>query len=178
MAQFGLHGAPEVNNVWRQVQIPDDPVTQSNTRGMVTLPLRDPTPEPQLFINLVDNTSLDNQGFAPFAKVIDSRDSVAVWMWLMPYLLATERVLLEDEANQQLIHQRGNAYLKAGFSRADYIVLPVRGEGPTPEGAPEYCYHPWGHLLCGMAGKSWPQRPLPICMVLNIPSKHLALRIV
>ncbi|HEY8086628.1 MAG TPA: peptidylprolyl isomerase, partial [Polyangiaceae bacterium] len=36
MVQFGINGDPEVNARWRDANIPDDPVTQSNLRGMVT----------------------------------------------------------------------------------------------------------------------------------------------
>src|SRR2546428_2906395 len=34
MAQFGMHRDPKVSAVWRERRIPDDPVRQSNTRGM------------------------------------------------------------------------------------------------------------------------------------------------
>lgn len=142
MAQFGLHGAPEVNNVWRQAQIPDDPVSQSNTRGMVTFATAGPnTRTTQLFINLVDNTSLDNQGFSPFAKVIDS-PGLGGGMDVVDALFTGygEGAPRGRGPNQQLIHQRGNAYLKLNFPELDYIISArVCGEGPTPEGAPEYC---------------------------------------
>ena len=36
MVQFGIHGDPGVMANWRTAQIQDDPVTQSNTRGMIT----------------------------------------------------------------------------------------------------------------------------------------------
>src|SRR2546430_9757210 len=36
MAQFGIHGDPKVSAVWHERTIPDDPVRQSNARGMVT----------------------------------------------------------------------------------------------------------------------------------------------
>ncbi|MBV8878555.1 MAG: peptidylprolyl isomerase, partial [Planctomycetaceae bacterium] len=42
MAQFGIHGAPEVNAAWRNATIQDDPVTQSNKRGMVSYAMRGP----------------------------------------------------------------------------------------------------------------------------------------
>ena len=34
MAQFGIHGDPEVSNRWRNATISDDPVVWSNTRGL------------------------------------------------------------------------------------------------------------------------------------------------
>src|SRR6476620_2756279 len=36
MAQFGLAADPKLSAAWRQRNIPDDPVTQSNKRGYVT----------------------------------------------------------------------------------------------------------------------------------------------
>ena len=87
----------EVNSVWRQAQIPDDPVSQSNTREWSLATAGPNTRTTQLFINLVDNTSLDDQGFAQVLR----RDFLTlgvVWMWLNFCLQATEKVLLEDEA--------------------------------------------------------------------------------
>src|SRR5499426_4357688 len=42
MVQFGIHGDPAIMANWRAAQIPDDPVTQSNTRGMVTFAMAGP----------------------------------------------------------------------------------------------------------------------------------------
>src|SRR5579862_5136519 len=36
MAQFGISARPEVSKVWANSNIQDDPVKQSNTRGMVS----------------------------------------------------------------------------------------------------------------------------------------------
>ncbi|HYZ86375.1 MAG TPA: peptidylprolyl isomerase, partial [Bryobacteraceae bacterium] len=41
-AQFGLSGDPEKNQLMAQMQILDDPVKQSNTRGTVTFAKRGP----------------------------------------------------------------------------------------------------------------------------------------
>lgn len=142
MVQFGLHGAPEVNNVWRQAQIPDDPVSQSNTRGMLTFATAGPnTRTSQLFINLVDNTSLDNQGFSPFAKIVDAPGKGG-GMDVVDSLFTGygEGAPRGRGPNQQLIHQRGNSYLKLNFPELDYILSArVCDDGETPEGAPEYC---------------------------------------
>src|SRR5450759_1989163 len=35
MDQIGIHGKPELNTIWREQQIPDDPVVKSNLRGFV-----------------------------------------------------------------------------------------------------------------------------------------------
>ena len=39
MVQFGIHGDPKVSAPWREAQIKDDPVRQSNKRGYVTYAL-------------------------------------------------------------------------------------------------------------------------------------------
>src|SRR5436305_14821122 len=67
VVQFGINGDPKVNQLWSNVSLQDDPVTQHNTRGTIVYATRGPnTRTTQLFINLRDNTrSLDPQGFAP-----------------------------------------------------------------------------------------------------------------
>ena len=65
MAQFGIHGDPQVSARWRGAQIPDDPVRQSNARGMVSFATAGPgTRTTQAFINYRDNARLDGMGFA------------------------------------------------------------------------------------------------------------------
>ena len=76
MAQFGVSSKPEIAQAWVKETIPDDPVVQSNTRGMVTfaksgLPNSRST---QLFINYGDNSRLDATGFSPFGKVVEGMD--------------------------------------------------------------------------------------------------------
>ena len=70
MAQFGVHGDPAVARKWKGARIKDDPVTQSNTRGMLTFATAGAnTRTTQLFMNLGDNDNLDGMGFAPFGKL-------------------------------------------------------------------------------------------------------------
>jgi peptidyl-prolyl cis-trans isomerase A (cyclophilin A) len=77
MAQFGASGNPELNARMASLQIPDDPVTQSNKRGMVTFAMAGPnTRSNQFFINYGDNARLDSQGFPPFGKVVDGMKAV------------------------------------------------------------------------------------------------------
>jgi peptidyl-prolyl cis-trans isomerase A (cyclophilin A) len=143
MVQFGLHGAPEVNTVWREAQISDDAANQSNTRGMLTFATAGAnTRTSQLFINLEDNSSLDSQGFTPFAKVVDE-EGRGGGMSVVDSLFTGygEGAPRGRGPNQQLIHQRGNAYLKLNFPELDYLIS-VRVCGATetaPEGAPAYC---------------------------------------
>jgi len=75
MAQFGIAPDPERASSW--APIPDDPVTQSNTRGRVTFATAGPnTRTTQLFINTADNASLDRQGFAPVGEVVEGMDAI------------------------------------------------------------------------------------------------------
>src|SRR5215468_12784976 len=77
MAQFGINGDPAIMANWRTAQIPDDPVTQSNTRGMITFATAGPNSRTsQVFINFADNSRLDQSGFAPFGKVISGMNVV------------------------------------------------------------------------------------------------------
>lgn len=71
IAQFGVHGDPAVTAAWKGFTIPDDPVAASNTRGTVAFAMTGAdTRHTQVYINLVDNTRLDAQGFAPIGRVV------------------------------------------------------------------------------------------------------------
>src|SRR5262245_27354439 len=63
MVQWGIHGDPAVAAVWRNATIGDDPVKQSNTRGMVSFAMAGPgTRTTQVFISYADkNMVLDAQ---------------------------------------------------------------------------------------------------------------------
>ena len=73
MVQFGIHADPAVSAVWRNAQIPVDPVKQSNKRGFVTYAMgaKPDTRTTQVFINFRDNSNLDQMGFAPIGEVVD-----------------------------------------------------------------------------------------------------------
>jgi cyclophilin family peptidyl-prolyl cis-trans isomerase len=77
VVQFGLSADPNVNNVWRQSNFKDDPVTQSNKPGFITFATAGPnTRTTQLFINTGNNAQLDRMGFAPFGQVTSGMDVV------------------------------------------------------------------------------------------------------
>jgi len=117
MTQVGLHGDPEVTAAWQEASIPDDPVTQSNTEGMVTFAMAGPdTRTTQIFINLKDNTFLDSNGFAPFGKVRSIKTVHKLWVG---YGESRSGGGLGPE--QPLIMERGNAYLEADFPDLDRI---------------------------------------------------------
>ena len=71
IAQFGLAGDSAVNATWNGRVLPDDSVKQTNVRGTVAFAMTGPnTRTTQIYINLVDNTRLDAQGFSPFGRVV------------------------------------------------------------------------------------------------------------
>lgn len=77
VVDFGIHPDPWVNAAWRQARMQDDPVTRSNLRGYVTFSKGGPhTRTVQIFVNLVDNTALDDDGFAPFGQVVEGMETV------------------------------------------------------------------------------------------------------
>lgn len=77
IAQFGIPGDPAVGAVWKSLPLEDDPVRGTNTRGTVAFAMTGPdTRTTQPYINLVDNTHLDAQGFAPFGQVIEGMEVV------------------------------------------------------------------------------------------------------
>ena len=118
MVQFGINGDPDLNALWREARIPDDPVTQSNKRGMVTFATAGPgTRTTQVFINFADkNTTLDGQGFAPFGKVIEGMEVVN--KLFSGYGEAAPKGHGPD---QERIQKEGNAYLAKSFPKLDFI---------------------------------------------------------
>jgi homoserine O-acetyltransferase len=76
-AQFGIPGNPEIAAVWRSAAIPDDPVTQSNTRGMAAYAMTGPDARTtQIYIVTGDRSRQDKDGFAPFGNVVQGMDVV------------------------------------------------------------------------------------------------------
>jgi len=118
VAQFGIHGDPEVASAWRMARIPDDPVVGSNKKKTVTFAMAGPhTRTTQLFINLKGNTPLDGMGFAPVGKVVSGWGTVK--RLYSGYGEGAPRGAGPDQSRMQ---DEGNAYLRANFPRLDYIV--------------------------------------------------------
>ena len=117
MAQFGINGEPSVSAVWRDANIKDDAVKQSNVRGTVTFATAGPnTRTTQVFINFGDNTGLDGQGFSPFGKVVSGMDVVDSL-----YSGYGEGAPNGHGPNQGVVQSMGNAYLAKAFPKLDYI---------------------------------------------------------
>ena len=118
MVQGGIHGRREVNSAWREAGIPDDPVTQSNTRGMVTFATSGPDSRTtQFFISFGDNSNLDPMGFSPFGRVREG-DMAVVDRLYAGYGESAPRGRGPVQAQMQ---SQGNEYLRAQFPELDYI---------------------------------------------------------
>jgi peptidyl-prolyl cis-trans isomerase A (cyclophilin A) len=117
MAQAGIHGDPAVNKKWRANRIQDDPVKQSNTRGMVSFATSGPNSRTtQFFVNFKENKQLDGMGFAPFAEV---KDMTVVDALYNGYGEGAPR---GQGPSQKRMQTEGNAYLKKAFPKLDYIL--------------------------------------------------------
>jgi cyclophilin family peptidyl-prolyl cis-trans isomerase len=111
VVQFGLAADPAKSKKW-EATIKDDPVIRTNGLGYLTYAnTGDPNSRnTQMFINLRSNQVLDDQRFAPFARVIEGFEVVQK-------IDATHG----ERPDQDAITKKGTAYLKANFPRLDYI---------------------------------------------------------
>src|SRR5580658_105903 len=117
MVQFGINGDPKLSSVWREARIKDDPVKQSNGRGMITFATAGPnTRTTQVFINFADNAALDGQGFAPFGQVTSGMNVVDAL-----YSGYGEGAPSGGGPEQGRVQSEGNAYLTSSFPKLDYI---------------------------------------------------------
>jgi peptidyl-prolyl cis-trans isomerase A (cyclophilin A) len=117
MVQFGINADPKVSAVWRDANINDDPVKQSNSRGMITFATRGAnTRTTQMFINYADNNRLDGMGFAPFGQVVSGMNVVDAL-----YSGYGEGAPRGAGPEQGRIQSEGNAYLTKEFPKLDYI---------------------------------------------------------
>jgi len=115
MVQFGIHGDPSVNTVWRNARLGVDPVKQSNRRGYITYAMggSPDTRTTQVFINFGDNSFLDATGFAPFGRVTSGMDVVDKL-----YSGYGDSI---SQCCQGRIQAEGNAFLNKEYPRLDYI---------------------------------------------------------
>lgn len=111
VAQFGISGDPEVQRIWRKKKLTDDPVKNPNERGTITYATSGKdTRTTQLFINLKDNNHLDDEGFAPFARIVSGLE-----------LIDQIQDMYREKPEQGQIQQRGNAYLQESFPELSFI---------------------------------------------------------
>jgi peptidyl-prolyl cis-trans isomerase A (cyclophilin A) len=124
MVQFGINGNPQVSAPWRNAQIKDDPVKQSNKRGFITFATAGPNSRTtQVFVNFGDNARLDAMGFAPFGQVSSGMDVVD-----QLYSGYGEGAPSGRGPNQGRIQAEGNAYLTKEFSSLDFVRKATIGQ--------------------------------------------------
>ena len=118
IAQFGVHRDFSVHEKWRTMFIADDPPREKNLRGTLAFAKSDPgTRAVEIFINLADNKALDDQGFVPFAKVVQGMDVVdkfySGYGEMRPEGKYIDPGRVEGEANE---------YLTQRFPKLDFII--------------------------------------------------------
>jgi peptidyl-prolyl cis-trans isomerase A (cyclophilin A) len=112
MAQFGISPSPAVAAAWKNANLPDDKVMESNKRGRITFATAGPnTRTTQLFINFGDNGFLDNQGFAPFGEVTEGMSVVD-----------SINGDYGEQPDQGKIQAEGKGYLDRYFPKLDKII--------------------------------------------------------
>jgi cyclophilin family peptidyl-prolyl cis-trans isomerase len=76
-AQFGIAGVPAVAAVWRERNITDDPVKESNIRGRFAFAMTGPDARTtQIYICKTDMSAQDKDGFAPLGTVVAGMEVV------------------------------------------------------------------------------------------------------
>ena len=117
VVQFGIAADPAVTGKWRNANLVDDPVKQSNRRGTITFATGGPnTRTTQVFINLADNARLDPKGFSPFGAVSQGIEVVD-----QLYSGYGEGAPDGNGPAQKSAESDGNAYLIRDFPKLDYI---------------------------------------------------------
>jgi peptidyl-prolyl cis-trans isomerase A (cyclophilin A) len=124
VVQFGISPYPQVSKAWTNATIPDDVVTVHNTRGAVSFAAAGPnTRTTQIFVNLGDNRSLDNGGFAPVGSVTSG--------------MKVLDQLYSGYGDQTTPHQpemvsQGNAWLDKNYPKLDAIKTAVVSNEQNP----------------------------------------------
>jgi peptidyl-prolyl cis-trans isomerase A (cyclophilin A) len=115
VVQFGINPKPSVSKKWANATIKDDPVRHTNGPGTIAFAA---TGAPnsrttQVFVNLGNNATLDNQGFAPFGRVTHGM--------VVLRKLYSGYAGQPSNAQQQMTDQ-GEPYLKKAFPKLDVIL--------------------------------------------------------
>jgi peptidyl-prolyl cis-trans isomerase A (cyclophilin A) len=124
VVQFGISPYPQVSKAWANATIPDDIVTNHNTRGNVSFASAGlNTRTTQIFVNLGDNRSLDNNGFAPVGSVTSG-------MKVLDELYSGYGD--QTTAHQPEMQNQGNAYLEKSYPKLDSIKTAVVSNEENP----------------------------------------------
>ena len=122
MAQTGIHGEPAVNKKWQHLAIRDDPVSHSNRRGTLSFASSGKNSRStQFFINFVDNSYLDHEGFTPFGRIVEGIEFIDS---IYTDYGEGGRGDGKDKRgpSQMRINREGNVYLEKVFPKLSYIV--------------------------------------------------------
>jgi peptidyl-prolyl cis-trans isomerase A (cyclophilin A) len=119
VAQWGFSGTPALDSIWEALPIDDEPVVESNLRGVVSYARGGPrTRSYTLFVNLVDNARLDAVnaggivGYPPLGNVVRG----------LEVLDGFYPGYTDDPPQQDSIAQLGNEYLRRKYAQLDSIV--------------------------------------------------------
>lgn len=111
VVQWGISDSPRKTAKWNFEYLPDEPRKLSNTRGTVSFAAAGKDSRTmQVFVNLGNNTPLNNQGFAPFGKVISGMDVLGK---LQSY---------GENVNQGQLVREGGSYVEMFFPKMDRIT--------------------------------------------------------
>jgi peptidyl-prolyl cis-trans isomerase A (cyclophilin A) len=119
IAQFGIAGDPAVTLRWKDRYIRDDSVRASNVRGTFAFAMTGPNlRNTQIYINLVDNKQLDEQGFSPVGRVVEGMDVVdQIYSGYGENAGGGLRA-----GKQQRMLEEGNAHLDKDFPKLDKLI--------------------------------------------------------
>jgi len=122
IAQFGLHGSPEVNAVWKGHFLVGDPPRSGNVRGTFAFSYMGPgkpdTRSTQIYINLADNSKNDVEPFTVLGRVVEG-------MAVLDSLYAGYGESSGSgvrQGKQGPLETGGNAYMDREFPRLDRIL--------------------------------------------------------
>ena len=111
VVQWGISDSPRKTAKWNQEYMPDEPRTVSNTRGTVACASAGKDSRTmQVFVNLGNNSPLDNQGFSPFGRVISGMSVFANFEGF------------GDNVNQPQLVREGGSYVEMFFPKMDRIT--------------------------------------------------------
>jgi peptidyl-prolyl cis-trans isomerase A (cyclophilin A) len=121
LAQFGIHGDPEVAQAWFNARIPDDVRKQSNTKGTIAFASSGVNRRStQVFINLIDNPGMDvfnaPAGIVPFGRVVSGMNVVE-----RLYNGYGEAAPTGKGPQMTPLYSEGTPYLEREFPKMDYI---------------------------------------------------------
>jgi peptidyl-prolyl cis-trans isomerase A (cyclophilin A) len=117
IAQFGVHRKYEVHAQWRQLMILDDPPKEKNVRGTLAFAQSGPnTRATEVFINLADNTRLDEERFVPFGRVVEGMETVDKL-----YSGYGDMRPQGKEIDAGRVEESANDYLVPRFPKMDFI---------------------------------------------------------